>query len=100
VRIHAIHFDSPLSALSVSPIIYAEDLSSNGTFLTTDDLPERRLPRKGGPVLINDGDRLRLGHSITCQFQFCVKDLNQPSLTTSQKLEIKVRPGTFVVIHN
>jgi hypothetical protein len=79
-----------MSAKSLPPLIYVEDLSSrNGTFLVINKDQERVLRARKGPYLISSGDKIRLGLHTTCIFTFCGSSMTPISLNDSQKLESK-----------
>jgi hypothetical protein len=73
------------------PLIYIESLSINGTFLKTGDYPEQRLKPKNGPILVNNGDVVRLALSTLCVFRFCGPDKPVVLLRESQLREVKAR---------
>jgi hypothetical protein len=96
LHIHCIIFeDDP--ATGIPPLIYAEDLSTNGTFLSRSlrDFPigpEQRIGRKGGRVLLRSGDWLRISPTVTLRFCYSshVPMKTVSGLTGLQKRETTV----------
>ena len=69
-------------------LIYAEDLSRNGTYWN------RALMGKGnGGFLLSDGDALRISPRITFEFETCVKDDAAQLFDWVREEEFKVQPG-------
>jgi pheromone a factor receptor len=82
----------------VPPLIYAEDLSTNGTYLcnSLDDQPtgpEKRIGRGGARVLLKKGDWLRISLTITLRFQYSsrIPTWKASGLSSLQKRESQVR---------
>jgi hypothetical protein len=98
IRIHCIDFE--LDHDQLPPLIYVEDLSTNGTFIIGSYDQKDENSRKLGlnhPLLVKDADQLRLGDHVTCVFECFMKD-SPRSLTTIQLLEAKVRPLALSMI--
>ncbi|KAG9777804.1 kinase-like protein, partial [Aureobasidium melanogenum] len=76
LRLRCVQFDDDAATWNVAPMLYAEDLSSNGTVLTrecpTDDGStvrlDHQLSKSMGPVLLRDGDCLYLSKSTFVQY--------------------------------
>jgi hypothetical protein len=90
IRVHCIDFE--LDNDRLPPLIYVEDLSTNGTFLTMSsdehDKPARKLELYR-PFLVNNGDQIRLGNNVNCVFE-CFSNETPRTLTESQIAESKV----------
>lgn len=74
-------FDNPLE---FPPLVYAHDLSRNGTFWNG----QRIDSKNSGAVLLSDGDILRL--SATSFLEFRTECQSERSLSPTQKHEAKV----------
>jgi hypothetical protein len=83
LHIHCIIFEEE-SASGIPPLIYAEDFSTNGTYLcnylTREQMTEKRIDRKGGRVLLKKGDRLRIGSELILNFVYASHHYDQASL--------------------
>lgn len=83
LRIYTVVYDLE-NPLEIAPLVYAQDLSTNGTFWNG----QRIDRRNGGAVLLSDGDILRLSsHSF---LEFRSEYLSEKPLTSTQKEEAKV----------
>ncbi|OKL63638.1 hypothetical protein UA08_00264 [Talaromyces atroroseus] len=74
-------FDNPLE---VAPLVYAQDMSTNGAFWNG----QRIDRRNGGAVLLSDGDILRLSSNSFLEFRSEYQ--SEKPLTSVQKEEAKV----------
>lgn len=78
LHVHCILFDEK-SASRIPPLVYVQDCSLNGTFVTfcdaeVDELAgekstEQRVRRESGPFILNNGDCLRISPTITLCFK-------------------------------
>lgn len=84
VRIYTILFDQD-NLEEIPPIVYAQDLSMNGTFWN-----EYRMGKGKGGFLLSDGDILRIAVGIHIQFKSSDPD-KENKFTQLQQLEMKVR---------
>ncbi|KAI4722030.1 kinase-like protein [Aureobasidium sp. EXF-10727] len=74
--LRCVQFDEDPAAWNVAPMVYAEDLSTNGTTLTRECLAEdgstvrldHQLTKSMGPVLLRDSDCLYLSKSTFVQY--------------------------------
>jgi hypothetical protein len=72
-----VQFDENNDMWNVAPMVYAEDLSMNGTTLARDCIADdgsplrldQKLTRSMGPVLLEDGDCLYLNDSTFVQYR-------------------------------
>jgi pheromone a factor receptor len=91
-RVHCLEFECD-GAPPLPPLVYVTDLSSNGTFLTNcgrlEDVSEQRVDHKASPLLLRDGDILRLGGNTLCLLIFEIEPTNVPRLTKQQIQESK-----------
>ncbi|KAF2841411.1 kinase-like protein [Patellaria atrata CBS 101060] len=80
LQIRCVVFEEDATS-GIAPLIYAEDLSTNGTQFgrlcdftgsVTHDLPAR-IRRKSGGILLNDGDTLKLGASVLLTYRSSVR---------------------------
>ena len=83
LKIYSIIYDQD-DLRDVKPLIYAEDLSSNGTYWN-----EALIGRGNSAVLLNHGDRLRISPRITLKFH-ALLDYETDGADDSQILEMKV----------
>ena len=84
LKIYSIVYDQD-DLRDVKPLIYAEDLSSNGTYWN-----EALIGRGTSAILLSHGDRLRISPKITLQFH-ALLDYETDGADCSQTLEMKVR---------
>ena len=74
VRVYSIHYDS-----EIEPLIYAQDISTNGTFWLHNHPKgwREQLIGPGNQVLLSRGDKLRLSHSpgLYLEFRSHARDL-------------------------
>lgn len=83
LRIYTVVYDFE-NPLEIAPLVYAQDLSTNGTFWNG----QRIDRRDGGAVLLSDGDILRLSPNSFLEFRSeCQSEM---PLTPVQKEESKV----------
>ncbi|CAD0110182.1 unnamed protein product [Aureobasidium uvarum] len=74
--LRCVQFDEDAAAWNVAPMVYAEDLSTNGTTLARECAAEdgstvrldHQLTKSLGPVLLRDGDCLHLSKSTFVQY--------------------------------
>lgn len=71
--------------LDIAPLVYAQDISTNGTFWNG----QRIDKRTGGAVLLSDGDILRLSSNSFLEFR--TEYQSGRLLDNIQRKEIKVR---------
>lgn len=84
LRIYTVIYDLE-NPLDIAPLVYAQDISTNGTFWNG----QRIDKRNGGAVLLSDGDILRLSSNSFLEFRFEYQS-GRP-LNRIQEREIKVR---------
>lgn len=86
----------------VPPLVYVEDTSLNGTLLErteSDFVTATRMGKDLGPVLLKDGDFLRLPSGVSIRFNGHAYLPQVPVLDEVQQLEIKVRlPSKHTII--
>ncbi|KIW09137.1 uncharacterized protein PV09_00074 [Verruconis gallopava] len=75
LHFHCIIFEEGVSENNIPPLVYVEDLSTNGTYLAraSRDVKwplEQRLSRRSGKILLNAGDRLRVSPTLALQFRY------------------------------
>ncbi|KAG9624562.1 kinase-like protein, partial [Aureobasidium melanogenum] len=76
LKFRCVQFDDDAATWNVAPMLYAEDLSTNGTVLTRECPAEdgstvrldHQLNKSMGPVLLRDGDCLYLSKSTFVQY--------------------------------
>ncbi|KAI5207168.1 kinase-like protein [Aureobasidium subglaciale] len=81
--LRCVQFDEDAATWNVAPMVYAEDLSMNGTVLARDCLADdgsvvrfdHQLTKSMGPVLLQDGDSLYFSKSTYAQY----KEINPES---------------------
>ena len=84
VKIYSISYDQS-NCSNIKPLIYAEDLSSNGTYWNGS-----LVGKTNGAVLLSDGDVLRISPRISLLFRTEMDcEMNEPS--SFQESEMKVR---------
>lgn len=71
--------------VDIAPLVYAQDISTNGTFWNG----QRIDKRNGGAVLLSDGDILRLSSNSFLEFRSEYQS-GRP-LDNIQKKEVKVK---------
>ncbi|QGA16780.1 hypothetical protein EYB26_004450 [Talaromyces marneffei] len=90
VQIYTVIYDLE-HPLDIPPLVYAQDVSTNGTFWNG----QRIDRRNGGAVLLSDGDILRLSSNsfleFRAEYQFC-RPLNQ-----NQQKEIKEFANEYLI---
>jgi pheromone a factor receptor len=94
LRIHCIVYDESGSG-GVPPLVYATDVSSNGTFLKKTNAAYANSPanqgvlmtRKHGAFLLDDSDELRISDSVTLIYHDMEAKAASP-LTPTQKREV------------
>ncbi|KAK2768153.1 hypothetical protein FQN54_000005 [Arachnomyces sp. PD_36] len=92
LRIYTIIFDQENPG-QVAPLIYAQDLSWNGTFWNG-----RRMWNHNGGVLLSDGDILRVAPGVELEFR-CAKEENSKPFDPVQLREMKVCvPSRFEMV--
>jgi hypothetical protein len=80
------------------PLVYVDDISLNGTFLRRLPCPEKPIMKTDGPLLLNDGDILRLGASTLCTLRLDpFFPFISPRLTDLQELEYQVVQVTWII---
>jgi hypothetical protein len=98
IRVHCIDFE--LDDDKLPPLIYVEDLSTNGTFLSSRYDQKGEYSRRlllNQPFLVNNGDQIRLGDQTTCVFECFMKETPR-SMTELQVLETKVSPLELLMV--
>lgn len=88
VRIYTILFDQD-DLDEIPPLVYAQDLSMNGTFWNG-----YRMAKGRGSFLLSDGDNLRVSVGVHIQFKSADPD-KETNITQLQQLEMKVCPETW-----
>ncbi|KAF2434898.1 kinase-like protein [Tothia fuscella] len=99
LHIRCIIFEEDATS-GIPPLIYAEDLSTNGTFLSNsrDNNSEHRIGRKAGRILLKNGDRLRIGPSISLHFAYASQHATRAiGLTTVQKRETQLFKDRYTI---
>ena len=73
-------------------MVYVQDFSTNGTYLTrASDQAEQLLSRRDGKVLLGPGDRIRISPLISLTFDFTATvDPHKKRLPSSQRREAEV----------
>lgn len=71
--------------LHIAPLVYAQDISTNGSFWNGQSIDRRN----GGAVLLSDGDILRLSSNSFLEFRSEYQSIRP--LNHTQEKEIKVR---------
>lgn len=84
LRIYTIIFDDD-PADGIAPLVYAEDLSQNGTYWNGS-----LIGKGNGGVLLSDGDTLRLSPRICYRFQRCKPRDEERPFDFTQECEMKV----------
>jgi pSer/pThr/pTyr-binding forkhead associated (FHA) protein len=84
LRIYTIIFDDDQSD-GVAPLVYAEDLSRNGTFWNGS-----LIGKGNGGVLLSDGDTLRVSPRIYYHFRQNGEQNEAQSFDLTQEREMKV----------
>ena len=87
-KIYSIVFDQSQKD-GIRPLVYAEDLSSNGTYWNG-----LFIGRGHGAVLLSDGDELRLSPKNILVFRTTVKGDDVEEVSTIQTKEMAVRSTT------
>lgn len=98
-------FDEDAAIWNVAPMVYAEDVSVNGTVLTREypteeDSPIRldhKLAKSMGPVLLQDGDRLYFSKSTFVQYS---EISSNNDFNTSFIMDCEVKVGRFRVYNS
>lgn len=88
VRIYTIIYDHD-NPQEVAPLVYAQDLSRNGTFWNG-----AKIARGNGGVLLSDGDILRLSPGSYIQFR-CRSGQTTDPFSALQRQEMKVGSCTI-----
>jgi hypothetical protein len=95
LKVRCAQFESDTSILP--PLVYVNENSLNGTFFRRLDpsghmiADEQRLDRAKGPLLLRDGDEVRLGRYTLCRLQIDPGfSPNDNTLTDLQKWEYQV----------
>lgn len=83
VRVYSILFDQD-NLDEISPLVYAQDLSMNGTFWN-----DYRVGKGKGSFLLSDGDILRVAVGVHIQFKAADPD-KENKFTQLQQLEMRV----------
>lgn len=94
VRIRSLVFDDNEIG-TIPPLVYADDLSTNGVFVQKSLVPRDEqsvsLHRVSGSVLLSHGDKLQLSSNLSLQY---IVPPGQPAcyggLDTLQELELEV----------
>jgi FHA domain len=84
LRIYTIVFDDNQSD-GVAPLVYAEDLSRNGTYWNNS-----LIGRGNGGVLLSNGDTLRISPRIYYHFQGGSAEFEEQPFDLTQECEMKV----------
>lgn len=103
LTLRCVLFDEDAARWNVSPMVYAEDSSMNGTVLsrdcsTQDGTPVRlnhKLTKSVGPVLLQDGDRLYFSKSTFVQYQETSPD-DRNNMSSLMSREVQVGQGSIV----
>jgi pSer/pThr/pTyr-binding forkhead associated (FHA) protein len=90
IRVYCLVYE-PGQEAPLPPLVYVEDMSSNGTWLEATGGDQTRTPLGSGPFLLNDGDILHLGKDTKCVFECKKTDASAFSMTPIQQREIKAR---------
>lgn len=91
LRIYTVIYDLE-DPLDVAPLVYAQDISTNGTFWNG----QRIDKRNGGAVLLSDGDILRLSSKSFLEFRSDYQSKRPLNLT--QQKETMVRHVHFILV--
>lgn len=84
VKIYSIVFDQCAKA-EIKPLVYAEDLSSNGTYWN-----DLFIGRGHSAVLLSDGDELRLSPSCTLVFRAVAENSDVVEVDATRRKEMTV----------
>jgi FHA domain len=84
LRIYTIVFDEDESD-GIAPLVYAEDLSRNGTYWNGN-----LIGKGNGGVLLGDGDTLRVSPRIYYHFRRCGLQEEESPFDLTQECEMKV----------
>ncbi|KAL1608366.1 hypothetical protein SLS60_003307 [Paraconiothyrium brasiliense] len=103
LQIHCILYDES-GGDGVPPLVYATDVSSNGTLLTKNNtacatsLASREvfMTRKRGAFLLSDGDELRISDSVTLIYRETEPHAESP-LTKTQEKEVSQFASRYLV---
>jgi hypothetical protein len=106
LHFHCIIFEEGGSEDYIPPLVYVEDLSTNGTYLSraNSDLPtakERRMSRREGKILLSSGDQLRVSPTLALRFRYSRTVIpNSHCLKPGQLREAEVTLQTFILCHH
>lgn len=103
LRIHCILYDESGTG-GVPPLIYATDVSSNGTLLTKTNAAYANsqagqgvlMTRKHGAFLLDDGDELRISETVTLIYHDMEPKQSSP-LTPTQEGEVPKFASRFLI---
>lgn len=84
LRIYTVIFDDDHSD-GVAPLVYAEDLSRNGTYWNGS-----LIGKGNGGILLSDGDTLRVSPRIYYHFRQSARQDAEPPFDLTQEREMKV----------
>ena len=106
IHVTCIIFDETESANSIPALVYVQDFSTNGTYLTRVNAGaacsvEERLSRRDGKILLAPGDRIRISPKIALEFRYAGNvDPNAARLPAAQRREAEVFLCGFSYLRN
>jgi FHA domain len=84
IRIYTVVYEKD-KPTEISPLVYAEDLSRNGTFWNGS-----LIGKGNGGFLLSEGDTLRVSTKTYFTFQSCAEDVGKEIFDLVQEKEMKV----------
>jgi hypothetical protein len=93
LHFRCIIFEEGSSEDEIPPLVYVEDLSTNGTYLTRANAAakEQRIYRREGKVLLASGDQLRVSPTLALHFRYSATIIpNSHRLEPGQRRESEV----------
>jgi hypothetical protein len=96
LHVRCIIFEEGSSEDGIPPLVYVEDLSTNGTYLTRSTsnqlaTKEQRMSRRDGKILLGSNDQLRVSPTLALRFRYSATIVpNSHRLRSEQQREAEV----------